>query len=188
MQTSTTKMRISTILSFTFIGASVAAATPIKRDLATFQNAFGAVSRATITFDNGIKALTSASDVTAALPDLTSKAAAIVSALSSGTTAVNNSPALSLGDSISLLSLSSTLANNVDTTITDLSNKKSYIDAAGQTSFVLTQLQNVKAASQTFIAAVVAKVPSAVQNIANTQAQQVITALNRGITTFGGTV
>lgn len=181
-------MRVSTIFSFVFIGTAFAAPSFDKRDLAAFQSAFGAISSATQTFDTAVKALSSSSGVEDAKADLTAKSNAIVDAVNSGTTTVNAQPALSLGDSVSLLSLSNTLVGNVNTTINDLTSKKSFIDAANEDAFVVSQLQSVKSASQTFIAAVVSKVPSSVQNIANTQAQQVITVLNTGITTFGGSV
>jgi hypothetical protein len=182
-------MLVSTLLSF-FIGAAVAAPSTnyAKRDLAAFQSAFGAVSDATNAFDASVKAVSTSADVNTNLPDLTAKSNAIVTALTTGTATVNAQPALSLTDSLSLLSLSSTLTTAVNTTINDLISKKPLVDAATppQTSFVLTQLQSVKSASQTFIAAVVAKVPDSVKSIANTQAQSVITALNRGITAYGG--
>lgn len=184
-------MLVSSILSF-FVGIAVAAPSThyAKRDLAAFQSAFGAVSDATNAFDTAVKAVSTPADVNNNLADLTAKSNAIVSTLTSGTTTVNAQPALSLTDAVSLLSLSSTLATAVNTTIDDLIAKKPLVDAATppQTSFVLTQLQSVKTAAQTFIAAVVAKVPDSVKSIANTQAQSVITALNRGITAYGGSV
>lgn len=182
-------MLVSSFLTF-LIGTALAAPSTnyAKRDLAAFQSAFGAISDATNTFDAAVKAVSSPADVNTNLPDLTTKSNAITSALSSGTTTVNAQPVLSLTDAVSLLSLSSTLATAVNTTIDDLIAKKPLVDAATppQTSFVLTQLQNVKSGSTTFIAAVVAKVPDSVKSIANNQAQSVITALNRGIAAYGG--
>jgi hypothetical protein len=182
-------MRVSTISSLLFTGAVIAAPSKFaKRDLAAFQSAFGAVDTAITTFDTAVKALTPTTDISTVLPDLTTKAEAIVTALNDGTTSVNAQPALSLTDSVSLLSLASTLTSSANETVTDLIAARSEIDAAGEDSFVVTELTNVKTASQTFIAAVVSKVPSAVQGLANSQASQVITALNTGITAFGGTV
>jgi hypothetical protein len=183
-------MRVSTIFTFLFAGSAIAAPSKniLKRDLQAFKDAFGAVSSAIMTFDTAVKALTSTADVGTALPDLTDKSNAIVTALQSGTTSVSAQPVLSLTDAINLLSLSSTLTSNANATVTDLISKKSFIDAAGEDGFVVTQLTNVKTAAQAFIAAVVSKVPDSVKSIANSQASQVITALNTGITTFGGTV
>jgi hypothetical protein len=180
-------MLVSSIFSF-FIGATLAAPSTshVKRDLAAFRTAFGAVSNATNIFDAAVKTLSSSDDVNTNLADLTAKSNAIVTALTTGTTTVNAQPALSLTDSVTLLTLSNTLATAVNTTISDLITKKPFFDDAdpSQTSFVLTQLQSVKSAAQVFIAAVVAKVPDSVKSVANTQAQTVITALNRGITAY----
>jgi hypothetical protein len=184
-------MRASTIFSLLFAGVTLASPTKTvktKRDLAAFQSAFAAVSTAINTFDADVKALTPSTDVNAALPQLTSDSNAIVTALDNGVTTINAQPALSLLDSVSLLSLSNTLATNANSTVNDLISAKSIIDAAGEDGFVVTQLTSVKTASQAFIAAVVAKVPTSVQSVANSQASQVITALNNGITTFGGSV
>jgi hypothetical protein len=183
-------MRVSTICSLLFAGVALAAPSKTvktKRDLAAFQSAFAAVSTAINTFDTDIKALTPSTDVNSVLPQLTTDSNAIVTALDNGVTTVNAQPALSLLDSVSLLSLSSTLATNANNTVNDLISAKPEIDAAGEDGFVVTQLTSVKTASQSFIAAVVAKVPTSVQSVANTQASNVITALNRGITAFGGT-
>jgi len=183
-------MRVSTIFTCLFAGSAIAAPSKsiLKRDLQAFKDAFGAVSSALTTFDTAIQALTPSTDVGAVLPDLTDKSNAIVTVLQSGTTSISAQPVLSLTDAVSLLSLSSTLTGNANATVNDLISKKSIIDAAGQDAFVVTQLTNVKTASQAFIAAVVSKVPDSVKSIANSQASQVITALNRGITAFGGTV
>jgi hypothetical protein len=182
-------MRPSTIFSLLFTGAAIAAPSAfVKRDIAAFESAFSAIDDAINTFDTAVKALTPTTDVSSALPDLTTKSDAIVTALDDGTTTVTAQPALSLTDAVQLLSLSNTLTSSANQTVTDLITAKPEIDAAGEDSFVVTQLTSVKTASQGFIAAVVAKVPSAVQGLANSQASQVITALDTGITTFGGSV
>ncbi|KAF2433250.1 hypothetical protein EJ08DRAFT_658500 [Tothia fuscella] len=182
-------MLVSSIFSFC-IGVAVAAPAKslVQRDLAAFRSAFGAISSATTTFDTAVKGIASPADVNANLPDLTTKAGAIVTAIQNGITTVNAQPPLSLTDSLSLLTLSNTLVSSVEATVSDLTDKKPFVDAATppQTTFVRTQLQDVRSNAQTYIAAVVAKVPDAVKSVANTQASRVITVLDNGIATYSG--
>jgi len=184
-------MLVSNILPFALFGVATLAApssTLVQRDLSTFTAAFSAVGSAISDFDTSVLALTPTSDIPSAITDLTAKSNAIVDALNTGSTNINASAVLSLTDSLSLLNLSNQLVATTNTTINDLISKKSIIDTANEDAFVVTQLTAVKSATQGFIAAIVAHVPSAVQSIAQSQATQVITVLNTGITTFGGTV
>jgi len=183
-------MLVSNILPFAFLGIATAIPSPtlVQRDLSTFTAAFSAVGSAISAFDTSVNALTPTSDISTAITDLTAKSNAILDALNTGATNINASAVLSLTDSLSLLNLSNQLVATTNTTINDLIAKKSIIDAANEDAFVVTQLTAVKSATQGFIAAIVAHVPSAVQSIAQSQATQVITVLNNGITAFGGTV
>ncbi|KAF2397057.1 hypothetical protein EJ06DRAFT_551117 [Trichodelitschia bisporula] len=172
--------------------ASTALASPLlnvhleRRDLATIQSAFTAVGNALTTFDNSVTPLSTSADVTNNLDTLVSQAGSIVDALNSGTTSVSGTSAVGLTDALSLVSAANNLVSITNTTVNDLITKHDIIDQAGATATVEQQLANEKAAAQSFIAAVVGKVPSAVQSIAAQQAQAVIDALNRGITAFGG--
>jgi len=168
--------------------AGAVAASIQRRDLATIQAAMASVDDTVTTLDQSIGSLSASSDINSAISDLVSKSQAVVSALNSGTTTVQGTSAVSLTDALSLVSSSNTLVNNVNKTVSDLIGKKDIISGAGQNGVVLDQLNAQKSAAQPFIAAIVSKVPSVVSGIANTQAQQVITALDNGITAFGGSV
>jgi hypothetical protein len=169
-------------------GAMAMPSAILKRDLATIQGAFTNISSAVNTLDAGILSLTSTTDPASAISLLETQSQSVTDALNAGTATVTPTSALSLGDSINLLSSSQTLVNNVNKTVQDLESKKSIIDNANADAIVVSQLQSQKVASQAFINAVVSKVPSSVSSIANSQAAQVITVLNDGITFFGGSV
>jgi hypothetical protein len=175
-------MRVTALLPLAFAAASYAAAL-MPRDLATIQGAFNSIDAAVTTFDNAVLAISGTPDEA----DLTAKADAIVAALNDGTATVTATSSVALLDALNLVSSSNTLKDAVDKTITDLTAAKPDF-TADQQATVLQQLLDQKAASQTFIAAVVSKVPDSVKSIANTQAQAVITSINRGITAYGGTV
>lgn len=183
-------MLVSKTLSLALLGVTTALPSPtlVQRDLSTFTAAFAAIGSAISNFDTSILALTPTSDITTAIADLTTKSNEVLDALNTGATNINATSVLSLTDSLSLLNLSNQLVATTNTTINDLISKKSIIDAANEDAFVVTQLTAVKSATQGFIGAIVTHVPSAVQSIANSQAQQVITVLDSGITAFGGTV
>lgn len=175
-------MLVSTILPFTLLGAAFAAPSPtlVQRDLSTFTAAFAAVGSAISNFDTSILALTASSDIPSSITDLTAKSNAILDALNTGSSNINASAVLSLTDSLSLLNLSNQLVATTNTTINDLISKKSIIDAASEDAFVVTQLTAVKSATEGFIAAIVAHVPSAVQSIAQSQ----VTSLHSASKTF----
>ncbi|KAF2665525.1 hypothetical protein BT63DRAFT_417082 [Microthyrium microscopicum] len=172
-------MRFSNLITLALTGL-------VAADLATIQGEFTKIQAAVTNLDNSINGLTSSTDPTTAINTLVSQSNAVTDALNSGTTTVSATDDLSLTDSITLLSSSNSLVSAVNTTVTDLENKKSIVDAANADGTVVTQLQQQKTASQAFIAAVVSKVPSAAQSIANNQAQAVVTDLNNGIVFFGG--
>jgi hypothetical protein len=160
-----------------------------RRDLATITSAFDAISASVGRLSTGIGSITTDTNPQSAIDTLTTLSADVVSNLNSGTSSVTPTSALSLGDSITLLQSSKTLVTTVNNTVTDLIAKKPILDGATNADgIVVQQLQDQKTASQAFIAAVVSKVPASAADLANQQAQQVVSALNRGITAFGGTV
>jgi hypothetical protein len=172
-------MRCSIITSLLLATGAVALPSTLhKRDLATIQSAFANISAQVTALDTGIKSLTPTEDPSAAVQQLTGLSASVVDALTAGTAAVQPTAALGLSDAISLLSSSNTLVTSVN----------SIVDYTGADGVVVEQLTTQKTASQAFIAAVVSKVPSVVAGLANSQSQAVITALNNGITAFGGTL
>ena len=176
-------MRISLAIPLTFVGASYAAVL-VSRDIATIEAQFTAINSAVVAFDNDVVAISGTPDT-----DLLNAAAqAVVDQLNNSTAIVTDTDAVSVLDAINLVSDSNTLTSSVNKTITDLIAAKPAFDAAGASGEVLSQLEEQKTASQAFIAAVVSKVPDSVKSIANSQAQNVISALNTGITAFGGTV
>jgi hypothetical protein len=176
-------MRISSAIPLAFAAASYAAVLP-SRDIATIEAQFSAINSEVVAFDNDVLAISSTPDTDL----LTAAAQAVVDQLNNSTAIVTDTAAVSVLDAINLVSDSNTLTNSVNKTITDLIAAKPAFDAAGASGEVLSQLEDQKTASQAFIAAVVSKVPDSVQSIANSQAQNVIAALDTGITAFGGTV
>lgn len=177
-------MFIAKFLPFAMAASVMAAPSLIRRDLATIQAAFSEISTAVAALDAGVGALTPETDPQSAIDSLTKLSNDVVATLQTQTTAVAGTSALSLTDSLSLLSSSSALVNAVSGTVDELISKKSIVDAANAASLVLEQLNAQKTASQAFIAAVVSKVPSSVSGIANQQAQQVVTALEKGIAAY----
>jgi Hydrophobic surface binding protein A len=181
-------MRASTLLTALFTPAALARPNLTKRDLATVQAAFANISSYVTALDAGIQALTPSEDPGTAVSQLTALSQNVVDALTAGTASVTPTGDLSIVDAINLLSSSNTLVANVNSTVNDLIAQKAIVDAADADGTVVDQLTTQKGASQSFIAAVVSKVPSVEQSLANQQAQQVVTILNNGITAFGGTV
>lgn len=164
-------MLVSTIFPFTLLGAALAAPSSmlVQGDLTTFTDAFTAVGAAISNFDTSILALSPTSDIPSSVTDLTAKSNLVLEALNKHSGAINASAILSLTDSLGLLKLANQLAATTNTTINDLTLKKSVIDTAKQGAFVVTQLTTIKSATQGFIAAIVSHVPSAVRQVAQTQ-------------------
>jgi len=175
-------MLLTEVTLIAFATATIASpANLLRRDLATVQAAFSSISASVNTFDAGVKSVTPQT-----VNSLSAMSGNVVNALNAGIASVTPTSPLSLSDSIGLLGSSNTLVSAVNTTINDLVGKKFIIDAANADAVVVQQLQTQKSASQAFIAVVISKVPSTVASLANQQAQQVVAALNRGITAFGG--
>lgn len=180
-------MLVTKFFSLAFVASAMASPVAIvKRDLATVQAAFRAIETQVTALKAGIADLTPETDPQAAVDSLTALSGSVTTTIETGTTSVSGTSALSLVDSLSLLSSSNSLVSAVGGVVDDLISKKPIIDAADASSIVVDQLVGQKTASQAFIAAVVSKVPSSVANLANQQAQAVVTALDRGITAFGG--
>jgi hypothetical protein len=180
------------LTTFLFASSAIAAtivekrATKVERDLPTITGAFNSIGSAVVILDNSVKALVPNGDVASEIADLTDKSNGVISAINTATTTVSGTSAVSLIDALTLVSASNTLVNQVQNTVNDLISAKSIIDAANEDQFVLDQLNAIKTAANSFIAAVVSKVPTIAQSIAQTQAEKVVTALNQGITAYGG--
>lgn len=178
-------MHALSIISFALL--SLAAAKPVKRDLATVEAAFTNITTALDQLDTDVNALTADSNVTTAVATLTTDAQNVLDAINTGTANVNATSALSLSDALSLVSDAETLDNTVNQTITDLIAKESIINAAGDDSLVLAALEAQYNATEAFIAAVASKVPSSVESIAEEEGQSALTSINNGIVAYGGT-
>jgi len=178
-------MRFSTILTLGL--ASVTLAMPTiagLEDLPTVNNAMAAVQKAVEGLAAGVGSIKEGADIKAEVPKLTAASKAILDALAAGTTAIKGTTDLTLVESVGLLSTSQALAKKVQGAVDDFIKNKPLIDKAGETKTVLGQLNDQKKATQDFIAAIVSKVPALAKSIAQTQAGQVVTILDKGITAF----
>lgn len=178
-------MHILSIFSVTLIG--LAAAGPIKRDLATVEAAFANITTALNQLDTDVNALNANSNVADAVATLSSDANNVLTALNTGTTNVDATSPLSLSDAISLASVAQGLGTTVNTTINDLIAKQPIINAAGNDPAVVSELQAQYSATQAFIDAVASKVPAIASGIAKQDGQTALNSINNGIVAFGGT-
>ncbi|KAF2429274.1 hypothetical protein EJ08DRAFT_297642 [Tothia fuscella] len=174
-------MLYKSIISLALFGATFAA--PVdKRQVATIQTAVKQITTSLTNLDTAIKSVQGPADT----QKVVTASNAVQQALTTGTTMVNAIQPISLNDALGLQQTTGALTTQVMTTITDLTGKKAIIQQAGQTQTTLKSLQAQKTAADAFAKAVTAKVPAIAKNIASNQAGMVSTALQTGITAFGG--
>lgn len=177
-------MLFSQILALSLVSSVFAAPYIVKRDLATITGQIDEVNKMTEIVASTIAGLTAASGVAAATATLTSQSADIMASLNSGAGVIAGTSALSLPDALALNDFSNALVANVDKVVDAFIAKKDIIVAGGQGATVVSQLQAQKSASGPFIDALVSKVPAEAASIAKSQADRVITSLDRGIAAF----
>jgi hypothetical protein len=180
-------MYFSTIVTYG-LAAFTASAAVIKRDLATFQNAFAAVDASLTDFQVAINALQPTDDIPASVALFTQKAKAFDAALLTGSANINASTPLNVFEALGLLPLVNDLVAQADSALNDLIAKEPIIDGAGLNPLVVEELNLAKQAGWSFIGAATSKVPAATAGIARGLAVQVIAIIDRGIVAFGGTV
>jgi hypothetical protein len=187
----TMRLNIQTLALFCIASTT---ATPITtttlntRDITIVQTAITSIIDALTTFDTSVNALTPSVSVPSVIGDITTTGAGITSALDTGTTNVQSSAPLTVPDTINLVTPAQNLGNTANSTLNDLIAKHDILANAGEAPTIVSLLETMKASSGLFVAAIVAKVPSALQGPVQSVSCEVTDAFNRGITAFGGTV
>ena len=171
------------IALFALIGTACARSALLKRDVQTILTAINNVNSEVSQLDAGIEAYDGSAGATSSL-DAT--AASLLSTINTGTTNVQGTSSISDTDGLQVASATETLITNVNNTINDLIAKKPTFDAAGQSSTVLTDLQQENSASTAFGNAVVSKVPADETSIAQSLTAEISASFQRGITAYGG--
>ncbi|KAI9658555.1 MAG: hypothetical protein M1821_002115 [Bathelium mastoideum] len=171
------------IALFALLGSALAGPAVLKRDAQTIITALDNVNTAASTLDAAVKAFDgSAGDITT----LNSDAAAVLSAIKTGTTNVEATSAISDSDALSVASTTETLITTLNQTIDDLIAKKATFDSSGQSGTVLSDLEQQENASTALGNAIVSKTPSDLSSIAESLTAQITAAFQNGITAFGG--
>ncbi|KAK7956333.1 uncharacterized protein PG986_005555 [Apiospora aurea] len=147
--------------------------------LATIQQAIGAVSDALGDLDTKVKAI-SGTDVNSAAPVLQASQK-IQMTMQASTAKVSGAEALGVFDALSLQDTASSLVTSVNTTMKDLAAKKPQLDMLGVTSVAVQSIQDQKTASKALGDAIVSKVPGVGQGIAQGSIDQINAALDGGI-------
>ncbi|KAK8080409.1 hypothetical protein PG997_008227 [Apiospora hydei] len=147
--------------------------------LATIQQAIGAVSDALGDLDTKVKAI-SGTDVNSAAPVLQASQK-IQMTMQASTAKVSGAEALGVFDALSLQDTANSLVTSVNTTMKDLAAKKPQLDMLGVTSVAVQSIQDQKMASKALGDAIVSKVPGVGQGIAQGSIDQINAALDGGI-------
>lgn len=166
---------------FALIGTALASPAILKRDVQTILTALNNVNSAATTLDTAVKAFTGTA---AQVSTLNSDAAAVLSTLNTGTTNVQGTSSISDSDALQVASATENLINTLNTTIDDLIAKKSTLATAGQTSTVLSDLEQQESASTALGNAVASKVPSDLTSVANSLNAEIKQNFDNGIAAF----
>ncbi|KAK8010817.1 hypothetical protein PG990_009782 [Apiospora arundinis] len=147
--------------------------------LETIQQAIGAVSDALGQLDTKVKAI-SGTDVNSAAPVLQASQQ-IQMTMQASTAKVNGAQALGVFDALSLQDTANSLVASVNQTMADLTAKKPQLDSLGVTQVAVQSIQDQKTAAKGLGDAIVSKVPSVGQGIAQGSIDQINSALEGGI-------
>jgi hypothetical protein len=150
-------------------------------DFNTFQDVYSLITSAMDTFDQTIMKITHDSPNIRAL---TPAAAAVVEAINSGTKIVTATPALELTDMSLFMVTSRTLVNAANVTIMDLESRMDVIKSTTAKGIVMQTLMRLKGATQSFMDAVLSKVPEDTKGLLKDQENDIIGSLDLGITIF----
>lgn len=151
----------------------------VVRQLATIEGAFDSIETSLDALDTAVNAITG-DDPTSEAAAVDAASADLLSTLADATTTVEGATAVDDTDAITLASDANDLTTEVTTVIDDLVAKQSIIEAAGYTEDVCTTLESTETATQTFGDAVVAKVPTDLQDAANSLIASAIAAIQSG--------
>ncbi|QIW99031.1 hypothetical protein AMS68_004549 [Peltaster fructicola] len=160
---------------------SVLAAT-VAADGASIQAALAAVDKQALTLDSSVKQFDGSSAV-AAFPVLINTLQ-LQSTIQSGTATAKNSSALSNDEAIALVAPVQQLAKDTNTTLTDIINKYQDFNKNNLAAIVKSNLQSSKQDSDDFSAAIIAKVPQALQSTAQSIAAPIDQAFANAIAVY----
>jgi hypothetical protein len=177
------------LLSLLLLGMSsvvtAAAITPTislqRRDLDTIKAAISQVQDSLNGLDTAVKALST--DPATAGPVLT-MSEKVKATIKSATTDISGTSGVSLFQAFSLQSSAKGLTTAVQTTVGDLAAKKPVLDKLGVTSIAVMTLQQQKTDSAALGDAIVSKVPSFGQGIAQSSVKKVNDAIDSAISTL----
>ncbi|KAL4891246.1 hydrophobic surface binding protein A-domain-containing protein [Aspergillus ambiguus] len=172
----------STVLVLSLVATSIAE--PIakaKRALADYEAVIQSVSDQVAVVKTTVGNYATGSVDGAAVQDASDD---LVAVINKGTTTVNGLAALTSIQALGLVTPIQDLADAVGTLIDDLIAAKPDFVADGLDDDVLASLQEQKTASQALADAISAKVPAALQEIADELSSQIITEIQRGIDAY----
>ncbi|KAL4804644.1 hydrophobic surface binding protein A-domain-containing protein [Aspergillus unguis] len=119
-------------------------------------------------------------------PSIVKKADALADTIRQGTTSVNSQDQLNDIDALGLVSPTQTLADNTETSIQDLIDKRSKIDDLGKGCVSLQSLQELNSAAKELSSAIVSKVPESLNSIASNLSSKISSAIQKGVDAYQG--
>lgn len=163
------KFSVNTLLCLFTVGAYSAAIdsrddTAVKEVLGKIQSGIDALTDAAKTFSGNIQPVLDESNN-------------LIAIITDGTTTVKGAPNLTVSESLGLVSIVKTLANHAQSLDDEFKSRIPTIEAAKGCALTRGQLATITDDTNTFIDALVAKVPSAAQGVAKQQAAKITAIL-----------
>lgn len=176
-------MILSRLLLLGSAGLAVTAAGPghkeAKRDLATIQTALKGINTALASLDSAI----AKDDVGLSLVQ---EAMGVIRAIQSATSEVQASQNLNATDTNNLIATTDSLTSNVNVTISDLIKEKPVFQRRGTVRPVLQAMQTIKSSAVQLAETLASRVPPELSVVAATGVNNLVRALDRGISVYDG--
>lgn len=176
-------MILSRLLLLGSAGLAVTAAGPghkeAKRDLATIQTALKGINTALASLDSAI----AKDDVGLSLVQ---EAMGVIRAIQSATSEVQASQNLNATDTNNLIATTDSLTSNVNVTISDLIKEKPVFQRRGTVRPVLQVMQTIKSSAVQLAETLASRVPPELSVVAATGVNNLVRALDRGISVYDG--
>lgn len=150
----------------------------VERDLPTITNVVATVGQSLAALDNAV------ANFQGDVNQLTGASTALQSALTSGTTTIQNTTPLTLNDALTLQSVVGSLQTQAQSLVTNLANKKQQLQQANLCEVIRQQSDTLNRDSQTLISAIVGKVPTEVQGVAQQLADGFTATLQQNSANF----
>jgi len=166
-------MKLSTTILALAVGAVA--------DLATIQGVLSGISTQVNSLDTAVNGF--GGDASGLL----SAGTTLLSTIKSGTDTIGALPVLASNEAVQVASYVSALNSSVATVVSDLISKKSAIVAAGYGSVILSSLQSQKLASADLATVLTDKVPTALQQVANSLSAGIQDSIAAGVAAYQGT-